>query len=166
MLARISAVQAQHGCVTVDGGVPGGEAHVLRPQLAAECHPLLVTRALIGQVVDGAPPASEGGEVQGGGDERLAGAGGRVQDDVPPLEELENGLLLRRVEGQALAGDVLEKAPEELVARRLVAGQEVVEGTGHERVLWADSSSRGTAGGMRPPPDGGPRGTRQGFLRQ
>jgi hypothetical protein len=65
--------------------------------------------------------------MQGGGDERLPRAGRRVQDDVLALEELEDGLFLCRVEREALAGDVVQEAPEQLVARRLAGGQEVVE---------------------------------------
>ena len=83
----------------------------------------------------------ERGEVQGGGDERLPRAGGGVQDDVLPLEELEDGLLLRRVEREALAGHVVEEAPEQLVAARGVAGgQEIVERAGHGPLLWASST--------------------------
>ena len=122
---------AQDGRVAVDGRVSRGEADVLGPQLAAEGHPLLVDQRLDRARVDGASARRERGEVQGGGDQRLAGARGRVQDDVLPLEELEDGLLLRRVEGQALAGDVVEEAPEQLVGRGVGRRQDVVEGTGH-----------------------------------
>jgi hypothetical protein len=41
---------------------------------------------------------------------------GRVQDDVLALEQLEDRLLLGRVELEPLGGDVVEEAPEELVA--------------------------------------------------
>ena len=58
---------AQDGCVAVDGGVSGGEADVLRPQLAAEGHPLLVDQRLDRAGVDGAAAVGEGGEVKGDG---------------------------------------------------------------------------------------------------
>ena len=58
----------------------------------------------------------EGGEVQGGGDERLAGAGGGVQDDVLPLEEGEDRFLLRGIEDELLGGNVVEETAEQLVA--------------------------------------------------
>jgi hypothetical protein len=60
----------------------------------------------------------ERGEVEGRGDEGLPRARGGVDDDVLPLEELEDGLFLRRVEDEALAGHVVEEAPEQLVAGR------------------------------------------------
>ena len=122
---------AQDGSVAVDGGVSGGQAHVLGAQLAAEGHPLLVDQGLDGAGVDGAPPVGEGGEVEGGGHERLPRAGGRVQDDVLFLEELEDGLFLRRIEGEPLARDVVEEQAEQLVAPGLAPGQDVVERTGH-----------------------------------
>ena len=93
-------MQQRTGASRLTVASPGGEADVLRAQLAAEGHPLLVDERLDRAGVDGAPPARERGEVQGGGDERLAGAGRRVQDDVLPLEQLEDRLLLRRVERQ------------------------------------------------------------------
>jgi hypothetical protein len=113
---------AEDGRVAVDGGVPGREPDVLRPELAAQRHPLLVDQRLDRAGVDGSPPAGERGEVERGGDERLPRAGRGVQDDVAALEQLEDGLLLRRVEGQAPAGDVVEEAPEQLVGRGLVGG--------------------------------------------
>ena len=48
--------------------------------------------------------------MQGGGDERFARAGRRVEDDVLAVEEFEDGLFLRRVERQALAGRTRESA--------------------------------------------------------
>ena len=127
---------AQDRRVAVDGRVPRREPDVLRPELAAQGHPLLVDQRLDRAGVDGPPPVGERGEVERGGDERLPGAGRGVQDDVPALEELEDRLLLRRVEGEALAGDVVEEAPEQLVGARFVfGGQELVEGAGHRPAI-------------------------------
>jgi hypothetical protein len=65
--------------------------------------------------------------VQRGGHERLARARGGVEDDVLPLEQLEDGLLLRRVEAQPPARDELEEAPEQLVRVGVSRREEVVK---------------------------------------
>ena len=113
MLASTSAVQHRTGASRLTVASPVREADVLRPELAAQRHPLLVDQRLDRAGVDRPPPVGERGEVEGGGDERLPRAGGGVQDDVPALEELEDRLLLGRVEGEALVGDVVEEAPEQ-----------------------------------------------------
>jgi hypothetical protein len=53
--------------------------------------------------------------VHGRSHQRLAGAGGRIEDDVAPLEQGEDGLLLRGVQLEALRVDQVEEAPEERV---------------------------------------------------
>src|SRR5439155_26350867 len=108
------------------------------PKLAAEGHPLLVDQRLDRAGVDGASAVGKRGEVKGGGDEGLPRARARVQDDVLPLEQLEDGLLLGRVERQALARDVVEEAPEQLVAAGLAGRQDVVEGTRHDAAIVPD----------------------------
>ena len=128
---------AQDGRVAVDGGVAGGETHVLGAELTAQGHPLLVDQRLDGAGVDRTPSVRERSEVQGGGHERLPRAGGGVQDDVLPLEQLEDRLLLRGVEGEPLARDVVEEAAEQLVALGLAWRQDVVERTGHPGGIWS-----------------------------
>jgi hypothetical protein len=139
---------AQDGRIAVDGGVPRGEPHVLRSQLAAERHPLLVDERLDRARVDGASPVGERGEVESGGHERLPRARGGVQDDVLLLEEIEDRLLLRGVEREAKAGDVVEEAPQQLIAAGLAGGQEVVERAGHGSLLWARLARRRQQGGI------------------
>ncbi len=58
-------------------------------------------------------------------DQRLARAGRRVEDDVLPVEQREDGLLLRRVERQAVRLDVIEKPVEQIAAGRIPFGQPV-----------------------------------------
>ncbi len=132
---------AEDGRVAVDRRVSRREADLLGPQLAAEGHPLLVDERLDRAGVDGAPPVRERGEVEGRGDQRLARAGRRVQDDVLALEQLEDRLLLRRVERQPLVGDVVEEAPEQRVA---VRGSRPAAGGRR-----AGQSSRGYCGSRR-----------------
>jgi hypothetical protein len=125
---------AEDGRIAIDGGIPGGQAHVLRPQLAAEGHPLLVDERLDRRGVDGPAVVGQRREVQRGGHQRLARARRRVQDDVLALEQLEDRLLLGRIELQPLAGDVVEEAAEQLVAARVGVvrrRQYRVEGAGH-----------------------------------
>jgi len=61
-------------------------------------------------------------EVQGGGDERFAGAGRGVEDDVLPVEERENRLLLLRIKRESALLHRREKTLQDGVDRR-AAGQ-------------------------------------------
>ena len=75
--------------------------------------------------------------------DRGTAAGGSIgEDNVPSLEQLEDRLFLRRIEGQLPAGDVLEEAIKEDVARGIPRGvvQEVDEG---RAVLQQAISARG-----------------------
>ena len=87
--------------VAVHRGVAGRQADVLRPELAAQVHPLLVHQRLDRTGVDGALAARERREEHRRGHQRLARAGRRVQDDVLAVEEREDRLFLGRVERQA-----------------------------------------------------------------
>ena len=122
---------AQQRGVAVDGGVAGGEPHVLGSELAAQGHPLLVDERLDGAGVDRAPPAGERREVQRERGQRLARAGRCAQDDVLVLEQGQNRLLLGGIEGKAQAVDVVEKAVQQIVAGRLAGRQQVEQGRGH-----------------------------------
>ena len=76
--------------------------------------------------------------MQGGGDERFAGASGGVQDDVFVLEQFQNGGFLGGVELELAAFGVFEKASEQgVVAGGLVHGQEIMEVPGHDG--WLES---------------------------
>ena len=126
---------AQQRGIAVDGGVAGGQAHVVGPELAAQRHPLLVDQRLDGAGVDRAPPAGERREVQGERGQRLARAGRRVQDDVPVLEERQDGLFLGGIERQAQSVDVVEKAVQQIVAGRLAGRQQVEQGCWHGEIV-------------------------------
>ena len=123
---------AKDGRVAVDRGVAGAEAHVVWAELAAEGEKLLVHQRLDGTGVDGALALSQRLEVQRGGDEGFAGAGGGVEDDVLLLEKFEDGRLLRGIQLQPARGDVVEEAPEQgVVAGTPIAREEVIKRGGH-----------------------------------
>jgi hypothetical protein len=130
--------------MAVDRGVAGREANVIRSELAAEGHPLLVDERLDRAGVDRALPARERGEEHRGGDERLARSGRRVEDDVLAVEQLEDGFFLGRVEGEMFAGGVLKEALEQHVARwiPLRVGKQVGEGGGHCVLLYRETGAR------------------------
>ena len=118
----------EDGRVAIHRGVAGAEADVVRTEFAAEREPLLVHERLDRAGVNRAFALRDGFEMQRGGDERFAGAGGRVEDDVLVLEELEHRRLLRGIELELAALDVFEEAPEEgVVARAVVARNEFVK---------------------------------------
>jgi hypothetical protein len=52
-------------------------------------------------------------EMKGGGDQRFAGAGGGVEDDVLFVEQFEDGLFLGGIECQTLFFDVFEESAKE-----------------------------------------------------
>ena len=72
--------------VAIYGRVAGGHAHVIRPEVAAEGEELLVDERLNGAGVHGAPPFGQRAEMEGGGDERFARAGGGVEDHIAVVE--------------------------------------------------------------------------------
>lgn len=119
----------EDGGVAIDGGVPGAEAHVIGTEFPAERHPFLVDQGFDGAGVDRAPPAGDGVEVEGGGDQAFPRARGRVQDEVVALEEFKDGGFLGRVEGQAACLDIIEECEQERVAvGRAVFWQVIVKG--------------------------------------
>ena len=62
------------------------------------------------------------------GHQRFARAGGRVEDDVLLLEQLQDGRFLGRIELEPLALGVFEEASQQhIIARALVPGDQVVE---------------------------------------
>ncbi len=106
---------AEDGRVTVDGGIACGEPHILGPELPAEVEPLLVHQCLDGAGVDRPPPLSQGPEVQRRRHQRFPRACGCVQDDVLPLEDLQDGRLLGRVEPEPLALRVVQEPPQQSI---------------------------------------------------
>jgi hypothetical protein len=137
---------AENRCAAVHGRVTGREAHPVRAELAAQPHPLLVDERLDRTRVHRPLPARERGKQHRRRDERLAGSGRRVQDDVPAVEQLEDRFFLGRVERQAHAGAVLEEAVEQHVAGGVPrdVGEEVGEGDGHPRpVVQRNGRARG-----------------------
>ena len=131
-------MQQRIGASRLTVASPVDRPDVLGAELAAERQQLLVDERLDRAGVDRALPARERVEMQRRRDQRLAGAGRRVQDDVLAVEQLEDRLFLRRVEGEAPAGGVLEEAVEQHVARRVPrrVGEKVGEGDGHRVLLY------------------------------
>ena len=119
----------EDGGVAVDGGVAGAEADVVRAELAAEGHEFLIDKSLDRAGIDGAPSLGDGLEMEGGGHERFARAGGGVEDDVLLLEQFEDGRFLGGIEPEPQPFGVFEeKAQQHVVGGPLVAlGDEVVE---------------------------------------
>ncbi len=92
---------ADDRCVGVDGGVAGDHPDAIRAEVAAEGEELLADERLDRCGVDAALALRERREVGGGGDERLPRTGRRVEDHVVADEQLEDRLLLCRVELEA-----------------------------------------------------------------
>jgi hypothetical protein len=88
----------------VDRGVAGHHAHVLGAEHLAEGEELLAHQRLDRCGVVGAPALGERREMSADRDHRLAGAGRCRQDDVRARDHLDQRLLLRRIQGQALFG--------------------------------------------------------------
>ena len=119
---------AENGGVAVDGGVAGAEADVVRAELAAEGHEFLIDKGLDRAGVNGAAALGEGLEVERGGHERFARAGGRVEDDVFLLEQLEDGRFLRGIEPELPLLRVFEKPAQQLVIAGLPApGHQIIK---------------------------------------
>ncbi len=137
---------AKNRRVAVDGGIPGAQPHILGPELAAERHPLLVDERLDRAGIDRTPALSQRLEVERGGDQRLARAGRRVEDDVLPLEELQDGGLLRGVELDPDALGVFQKPFQQDLVRGLIRrGQKIEQRHGIRRPF-----PDGAAGADRP----------------
>jgi hypothetical protein len=97
---------------------------------------------------------SEGAEVQSRSDEGFARAGGRAEDDVFVLKQLQNRFFLSGVKLQFFLGNVIEESAQKLVASavrgRRKEAQQRVSGHGkstfpiHDRVSikeWDKSGS-------------------------
>ena len=109
---------AQHERLGIHGGVAGHHADVLRAEIAAEAEEFLVHQRLDRAGIDRTLSGAECLKVQRSGHERFAGAGGRIEDDIATGEQLEDSLLLFRIEGQPAR----RHRPEEGVEHRIVIG--------------------------------------------
>ena len=115
---------AEDGRVAIHRGVAGAQADVVRAELAAQRQPLLVHQRLDRAGIDRALALGDGLEMQRRRHERFARAGGRVQDDVLLLEQLQDGLLLRRIEREPPALGVIEKAPQQHIVAGVIVPRE------------------------------------------
>jgi len=148
--------------VGVDGGVARGHAHQLGAEVAGEGEELLVHQRLDRRCVVRTLALGDGDEVEERGDQGLARSGGGREDDVLPAHQLEDGLLLRGVELEALLRGPREEAVEqvfgaELSVRRGKAGGERGGGDHPWPRLWHGRtlSPRAT---WKAPPRGGAQG--------
>ncbi len=81
--------------------------------------------------------------MKGGGDERFAGTGGGIEDDVFLLEQFKDGGLLRGVELETTGLDVFEETTQqEVVAGRLIARNEIEESGSHRAKVRGERARR------------------------
>jgi hypothetical protein len=106
--------------VAVDGRVARHHPDVVGAELRAQREELLADQRLDRRGVEADAVVGQRGEVGAGGDERLARAGRGGQHDVRPADQLEQRLVLRRVEREALLARPLD---ERLVHRVRVSGR-------------------------------------------
>jgi hypothetical protein len=109
---------ADHGRRPVDAGVAGEHAHLLGPELLAEREELLADQRLHRRRVERAAPLAERLPVQRQRHQRLARAGRRGEHHVLARPQLEQRLLLRRVEREARVADPGDEAVERLLGRQ------------------------------------------------
>ena len=120
--------RADDGGAGVDRRVAGEHPDVLGAEDLDEGEELLADEGLDGGGVPAAPAVGDGLGVGGDGDERLARAGRRREDDVRAAGEGEDGLLLGGVEREAaLTGPVEEDVEGTVRAGAGVAGEAVGE---------------------------------------
>ena len=125
---------AQDGRVVVHRRIAGAQADVVRAELTAERHELLVHQRLDRTGVNRAATSGQSLEMQGRGHERFPGTGRRVQDDILVLEQFQDGLLLRGVKLKPPARDIIQKPSQQHIAAEVVSSRElVVKGHGHRQ---------------------------------
>ena len=81
----------QDGCFAIDRGVAGAQPDVFRTELATESQPLLVDERLDRAGINRALTLGQGFEVERRRYERFARTGGRVEDDVLLVKQLQDG---------------------------------------------------------------------------
>ena len=80
----------EDGRGAIDCRIAGAEADIIRSEFAAERQPFLVRQRFDGAGVNRLFTLSERLEMQGGGDERFSGTGGRIQDNILLFEQLQD----------------------------------------------------------------------------
>ncbi len=118
---------AKDGRVAIDRRIAGAEADIVGAELVAEGHEFLIHERLDRAGVNGASSLGDGLEVHRRGHERFARPGGRVQDDVLFLEQLEDGRFLGGIKLQPPSFHVFQKAPQQdIIAGLLVPRNQVI----------------------------------------
>ena len=102
--------------VAIHRRVARAQPHIFRPKLPAEREPLFIHQRLDRAGVNRPPSLRQALEMQRRRDQRFPRAGGRVEDDVLPVIQFQNRLLLRRIEHQLSLRDVVEKPPQQRTA--------------------------------------------------
>src|SRR5690606_25456819 len=95
-----------------------------------------------GRRVHAAPARGHRADVRGDGNERLARAGRGGEDDVRAAHELHDGLVLRRVEREALAARPAHKRVVDLIG----GGVGAEDGSGHALTVAHYAGADPTAG--------------------
>ncbi len=145
MFARTSAVQQMMGASRLTLASPVIIPTLLGAEALAEREELLVRERLDRARVERDLPLGERLEVQRDGDQRLARAGRRVEDDVLAGHQLEDRLLLGRVERQAGGLHPGEEALQQDVRIGRWLGREQIGEGGHRRA-HPSSGSAGVTG--------------------
>ena len=114
----------------VDAGVAGQHADVFGAEVLAQIEELLADQGLDGAGVDRAAARREGTKVHRQGHQRLARAGGRVEDHMAALHDLEHGLLLVIVQLDAVIHGPLQEDLEQVVIGHGAGRRAVAEGLG------------------------------------
>ena len=92
---------AEDGSIVVHGGVASGETDILGSELPTQSEPLLVDQGLDRTGVYRATSLGQGLVVESCGYQGFSGSSGCVEDDIAVFEQLQDSLLLRRVEGDS-----------------------------------------------------------------
>ena len=113
----------QNGRVSIDRGIARAQPDIFRAELAAKGEPFLIYQRFDWAGVNRAFALRQGLEVKGRRDQRFAGTGGGIEDDIFFLKKFENGCLLGRIELQAFTFGVLEEAAQQDVIRRMLVAR-------------------------------------------
>ena len=136
----------QNGRVAIDGGVAGAQADVLGAELAAQRQPFLVDQRLDRAGIDRAFALDQALEMERRRHQRLARAGGGVEDDVLFLVQLENRRFLGRIEPELSSLGVIEETSQQhLVAEVFAARDHVIERHMHGDPILGEELDRAKA---------------------
>ena len=130
-----------------------GHADIVGTKVATQRQEFFIHQRLDRAGIDGSPPLRERAEMQRQCHQRLPRAGGRVEDHVAIIEQLQNGLFLRWVEFQLLLRHIIKKRRQQLVIGAVggfwKSAQQLMVGHGGGRLR--------TGGGLRSDLRGGRR---------